>query len=105
MNRRALAARLALLVALSGLLPIVVVGAISIEVQRRRGERASQEALQALAKQAAARIQSYVALQKEMLRALAAAVSPEKDAERRFEDIPLDAPSLGRVWFIGPEVA
>lgn len=103
MNRTALATRLSLLVALSGLLPILLVGAFALEVLRRRAERSSREGLQAVAEQAAARVGTYVAQQREMLRALAAALSSEPDAARRLAEVPLDAPSMGRLSLVGPE--
>ncbi|HXN82902.1 MAG TPA: sensor histidine kinase [Myxococcales bacterium] len=101
MNRRALAARLSLLVAVAGLLPIAVVGAVSLEILRRRSERSAQEALRAIAEQAAARVGTYLAQQREMLRAIAANLSTDPEAERRLEEIPLDAPSLGRMSLLG----
>ena len=100
MNRRDLATRLSLLVALSGLLPIAVVGAFAIDVQRRRAEQASRELLQAVAQQAGERIATYVSQQRELLRTLAAAVSDEPDAARKLEEAPLDAPSLGHVTLV-----
>ena len=103
MNRNALATRLSLLVALSGLLPILLVGVFSLEVLRRRAERSAQEGLQAVANQVAARIGTYVAQQREMLRALAAALPGEPDAARRLSEVPLDAPSLGRLSLVGPD--
>ena len=102
MNRHALAIRLTLLVGVCGLLPILLVGALSVEVLRRRSERSSQEALRAVAEQAAARIGTYVAQQREMLRALASALSTVPDAARRLEEVTLDAPSLGRLSLVGP---
>lgn len=107
MNRRQAATRLAALVALSGLLPIAAVGAISLEVMRRNGEAAARRALRAVAEQAAARVGGYVAAQKETLRAVAAAVAaaPDRDQRRRLEEVGLDAPSLGRVTMLGPDAA
>ncbi len=104
MNRRQAATRLAVLVALSGLLPIAVVGAISLEVMRRNGETAARRALRAVAEQAAARVGGYVAAQKETLRAVTAAVAaaPEREQRRRLEEVVLDAPSLWRVTMLGP---
>ena len=102
MNRRQMAARLALLVALAGVLPILVVGAIAVEVLRRQSESAAQRALRAVAEQAAARVGAYVAAEKETLRALAAAVAAEPDAARRLEEVVIDAPALGRVTLVGP---
>jgi signal transduction histidine kinase len=102
-KRAQVAARLALLVALAGLVPLVGVGAIAVEVLRRRSEGAAQEALASVARQAAERIGGYVAAQRETLRAVAAAAGPGVEAERRFEDVLLEAPSLGRVFLVGPE--
>src|SRR5438132_1204094 len=102
-TRRRIAMRLAALVALSGLLPIALLGAIGLQIVRRRGENASREALQAIAEQAAARIAAYIAQQREMLRALGMAVGGEPDATRRLADVSLDAPSLGKVRLVTPE--
>lgn len=103
MNRAQVAARLAILVALAGVLPLVVVGAIAVEVMRRRSESAARETLASVAWQAAGRIGGYVAAQRETLRAVAAAAGAAADAERRLEDVLLEAPSLGRVFLVGPE--
>jgi signal transduction histidine kinase len=101
-NRAALAARLSLLVAAAGLLPIAIVGAASLETLRRRNERAAQDSLRAVAEQVSARIATYLAQQREMLRAIAANLSSDPQAERRLEEVPLDAPSLGRLSLVGP---
>ncbi len=100
MIRRAIALRLAALVALSGLLPIVLLAAVGLQILKRRGEQASTEALTAIAAQASARIGMYIAQQRETLRALAMAVGSEPDAARRLADVTLDAPSLGRLRLI-----
>ncbi len=107
MNRRQAALKLAALVALSGLLPIAVIGGISLEVMRQNGETAARRSLKAVAEQAAARVGGYVAAQKETLRAGAAAVAaaPERDQQRRLEEVVLDAPSLGQVRMLGPDAA
>ena len=102
MNRRRVAARLAALVALAGVVPIVLVGAISIEVLRRRSESGARETLRMVAAQAAARIGAYMTAQHETLRAVAAAVATAPDARRRLEEVWLDAPSLGRASLVGP---
>ncbi|MFN2545988.1 MAG: sensor histidine kinase [Myxococcales bacterium] len=102
-TKRRIAMRLAVLVALSGLLPIVLLAVIALQIVRSRGENASREALQAVAEQAAARIATYIAQQREMLRALAMAVGGEPDAVRRLADVSLDAPSLGKVRLVTPE--
>src|SRR5207244_9501412 len=98
-TRRRIAMRLAGLVALSGLLPIVLLGAIGLQIVRRRGENASREALQAIAEQAAARIAAYIAQQREMLRAIGMAVGGEPDATRRLAAVSLGAarPGDGRL--------
>ena len=103
MNRRALAARLSLLVAVAGLVPIALVGAVSLEILRRRSERSAQDALRAIAGQASARIGTYLAQQREMLRAIAANLSTDPEAARRLEEVPLDAPSMGRMALLGPD--
>ncbi len=103
MNRRQMAARLALLVALSGLLPIAIVGAISVEVLRRQGEASARRALEAVAEQAAARVAAYVAAEKQALRAVAAAAAGAPDGARRLEEVVLDAPALGRVTLVTEE--
>ncbi len=99
MNRRAIAARLSLIVALAGLLPIAVLGVVSIDLLRRRVERASQQALQVIADEVAARTSNYLAHQRELLRAVAAVATDE----RRLEEVMLDAPSLGRVTLLRPD--
>jgi len=103
MNRGRMAMRLAVLVALVGVAPILGVGAIALEVLGRRSESGAKEALRQVASQAAARIGAYVSGQRETLRAVAAAVAAEPDADRRLEEVALDAPSLGRVSLVGPE--
>jgi len=50
-------------------LPLVILAVLGLQILRQRGERSSQEALQAIAEQAAARIGTYIAQQREMLRA------------------------------------
>jgi signal transduction histidine kinase len=98
-----MATRLAALVAIAGVVPIVSVAGIAIEALGRRSEAAATKTLELVASQVAARISAYVAGQRETLRAVAAAVAAEPDAERRLEEVSLDAPSLGRVALIGPE--
>ena len=97
MNRRKIAIRLSIIVALSGLLPIAGVGAISIEILRGRLERSSQEALRVVAQQAAYRIQAYLDQQQTLVRAMAAALSGTKDIDARLQAVPLDAPSISRI--------
>ena len=94
---------LAGMVALSGVLPVLLLATAGLQIVRRRGERSSQEALQAIAEQASARILAYVAQQREMLRTLAMAVGSEPDAARRLVDATLDAPSLGKLRLITPQ--
>ena len=103
MTRRKIAVLLGVLVALSGLLPVALLGVFGLQILRRSGERASREALQAIAEQAAARIAAYIAQQREMLRALGMAIGGEADAARRLADVSLDAPSLGKVRLVTPE--
>jgi len=102
-TRRRIAVALAARVALGGVRPIVVLGIGALGVVRDRGERASQEALRAIAEQAAARIESYVALQRQMLRTVSMAVGSEADATRRLLDASLDAPSLGKLRIVTPK--
>jgi signal transduction histidine kinase len=96
------AVRLSLIVALAGLLPIAVVGALGIEQVRTRTEHTAGLALRNVADQVAARTASYLRQQRQLLKAVAAVASPP-DAERRLEESVLDAPSLGRVTLVGPE--
>jgi signal transduction histidine kinase len=98
-----MAMRLALLVALSGLLPIIVVGTIAIEVLRRHSEQSSLVGLRAVAEQTAQRVGGYLVAQKETLRAVAAAAVNSPEAERRLEEVVLEAPALGRVVLVGPQ--
>lgn len=100
MTRKRLAVLLAVLVVVSGVLPLVLLAGASLNLLQRRGERSSKDALEAVATQAAARISAYVAQQREMLRTLSMAVGAEADAERRLRDANLDAPSLGRLRII-----
>ena len=100
MTRRRIAIRLAALVALSGALPVLLLATAGLRILQERGELASQEALHAVATQAAARIDTYVAQQREMLRALAMAVGTEPDAARKLADASLDAPAIGKARFI-----
>jgi signal transduction histidine kinase len=95
-----MAMRLALLVAFSGLAPIIVVGAISLEILRRHAEHSSVVGLRAVAEQTAARVGGYVAAQKETLRAVAAAAGDAPEAGRRLEEVVLEAPALGRVVLV-----
>jgi signal transduction histidine kinase len=104
-NRGDLSFRLALLVALAGLLPIALVGIASIEILRRRSEAASREGLHAVAAQAAARIGDYVEAQRGMLRTVAAAAGDEPDSTRKLEEVSLDAPALGQVAIVDASTA
>jgi len=81
-SRNAFAGRLALIVAVSGIL-IAVVGILALQILSVRTERASQEALHAVAEQAGRRLAAYIAQQKQLLRALAGAVSGTSDRGRR----------------------
>ena len=97
MTRRRIGVFLAALIALSGVLPLVLLAVWGLQILRGRGEQASREALQAIAEQAAARISTYISQQRETLRAVAMAVGSEADAARRLSDVALDAPSLGKL--------
>jgi signal transduction histidine kinase len=99
-TRRRIAILLAALVALSGALPVLLLATAALRIVQERGERGSQEALHAVAAQAAARIDTYVAQQREMLRALAMAMGDEPDAARKLADASLDAPALAKARFI-----
>lgn len=103
MTRRRIAVLLAAMVALSGVLPLALLAGAGLEIVSARGEHASQEALQAIAEQAAARIRSYVSQQRQMLRTLSMAVGSEPDVARRLLDATLDAPSLGKLRVITPQ--
>ena len=103
MTRRRIALLLAALVAASGVLPLLLLSIFGLQILRQRGERASQEALKAIAEQASARVATYIAQQREMLRALAMAVGTAPDAPRKLADISLDAPSLGKLRFVSAE--
>ena len=103
MTRRRIALMLAAMVVLVGVLPLGLLATAGLQIVRRSGERSSQEALQAIADQAAARVQTYVAQQREMLRTLAMAVGSEPDASRRLVDATLDAPSLGKLRLVTPQ--
>jgi signal transduction histidine kinase len=94
-----LARRLVLIVAVSGIL-IAIVGVLALQILSVRSERASQEALHAIAEQAGRRLAAYVAQQKQLLRALAGAVAGAPDQARKLAQAPLDAPSLGKVAII-----
>lgn len=103
MTRRRIALMLAAMVALSGVLPVTLLAAAGLKIVRERGERSSQEALQAIAEQTAARVQAYVVQQRVMLRTLAMAVGSEPDVARRLVDATLDAPSLGKLRLVTPQ--
>jgi signal transduction histidine kinase len=81
---------------------MAVLGIISIELLRRRSERVSQEALKAVADQAAARIAGFLSHQDQLIRTLAATVRGPQDAPRVAESV-IEAPSLGRIELIGPD--
>ena len=102
MNRRAIALRLSVLVALSGLLPIAGIGLFSIEVLSRRLEHGSQEALRVVAQQAAERIHSYLDQQQILVRTLAAALARTPDMAARLEAVKLDAHSVKRLELVTP---
>lgn len=102
MNRARVAARLVVLVALAGVVPLLAVGSVAVETMRRRSVAAAQETLELVARQAAARIGNYLGAQREALRAVATAAGGAEDAARRLEDVALDAPSLGRLVLLEP---
>src|SRR5439155_12273880 len=76
-TRRRIALLLAALVAASGVLPLLLLAVFGLQILRQRGERASQEALEAIAAQAGTRIATYIVQQREMLRAIRTAVADE----------------------------
>jgi len=93
-SRRWLATQLAALVAFSGMIPIAVVGVISLRTLRVRAIADAQGTLQAVAQQAAERIRTYEIQQREMLHAIAANMGTDAQAEQRLEEITLDARSF-----------
>ncbi|BDG07790.1 sensor histidine kinase [Anaeromyxobacter paludicola] len=103
MTRGVTAARLAGMIAVTGIVPILLLGGIAIEVLRQSGEREVEEQLRAVADQAAARIDDHLEGVLETLRAVAGAVGSEEDAARRLEEVRLEAPSLRRVLLVGPD--
>src|SRR5882724_4169662 len=102
-TRRRIALFLAALVGASGVVPLLLLAVFGLRILGQRGERASQEALQAIAEQAAARVATYIAQQREMLRAVGMAVGNQPDAPRRLADVALDAPSLGKLRLVSAE--
>jgi signal transduction histidine kinase len=102
-TRRRIALFLAALVGASGVVPLLLLALFGLRILGQRGERSSQEALQAIAEQAAARVATYIAQQREMLRAIGMAVGNQPDVERRLADVSLDAPSLGRLRIVSAE--
>jgi signal transduction histidine kinase len=96
-TRQKMALLLAAMVAASGVLPLLLLAVLGVRILGQRGEQASQEALQAIAGQAAARIGTYIAQQREMLRAIGTAVGDQPDPRQRLADVSLDAPSLGKL--------
>jgi signal transduction histidine kinase len=102
-TRRRIAFLLAVLVAASGVLPLLLLAIFGLQILRQRGERSSQEALAAIAGQAAARIATYIAQQREMLRAIGTAIGGAADAEQRLRDVSLDAPSLGKLRLVAAD--
>lgn len=99
MNRRAIAIRLSLLVALAGLLPIGVVGIAALQMLRQRAIDDARSALAAVAAQAAARLGAYLDAQIQMLRAVAS-VASGPEAERKLSEVTLDVPSLRDVTVV-----
>jgi two-component system OmpR family sensor kinase len=102
-TRRRIALLLAALVGASGVVPLLLLAVFGLQILRQRGERASQDALQAIAEQAAARVATYIAQQREMLRAIGTAVGSQPDPARRLADVSLDAPSLGKLRLVSAQ--
>jgi len=96
-SRKRLATQLAFLVATAGLIPIALVGTFSLRTLRVRARADAQDTLQAVAQQAAERIHTYQNQQREMLRAIAANMGTDPLAERRLEEVTLDAPSFNHL--------
>jgi signal transduction histidine kinase len=97
-----MAARLALLVALAGVVPLVGLGAIALGVLRDRSVGAAAETLRLVSQQAAGRVGGYVAAQRELLRTLAGVAGVGPEADRRLDEAVLDAPSLAQVRRVDP---
>src|SRR3989454_10209606 len=102
-TRRRIALLLTALVAASGVLPLLLLAVFGLQILRARGARAAQDAIKAIAPQAGARIATYIAQQREMLRTIGTAVADEADAARRLADVSLDAPSLGKLRLVSAE--
>ncbi|GAO05334.1 sensor histidine kinase [Anaeromyxobacter sp. PSR-1] len=103
MTRAKVAARLSVMLALTGVAPIVALGAVGIEAMRRHAEASTVATMQELARQAAERIDAYLAAQEEALRVGAAASVADAHSGQRLEELVLEAPGLGRVVRVGPE--
>jgi signal transduction histidine kinase len=99
-----MALRLALLVALAGLLPVSILGGFALETLRARTEAAATGSLEAVAGQVAARVQSFVDHARQDLRQLAAGAATRspgsEDALRRFQEASLEAPALADVALV-----
>lgn len=103
MNQRRMAARLALLVGLAGVAPVVLVGVAALEIFRRRTEAAATSGLEALAHQVAERVEGFVAAEKQAVHALASSVALDPDApasRRLMEEVGLDNPAIGGVTIL-----
>lgn len=104
MNRRAIAVRLSLLVALAGVVPIATTGLIGIEVLRRRSIQGSEDTLREVAKQATSQLATYLEHRQETLR-VAAALANGPTAKDRLAQMVLDVQGLEEVALIGPSTA
>lgn len=102
MTRGRVAARLTVMLALTGVAPILLVGAIAVEVMRRHAEESSTAALRAVAGQAAGRIDDFLRAQEEVLRIGAAAAAGGPDAGARLEAAARESPGLEDVTRVGP---
>jgi signal transduction histidine kinase len=97
LSPRRTAARLALLVAFAGLVPLTILGGFALETLRARTEEAAAGSLEAVAGQVAARVQAFVEHARKEVRGLAAtaALAPDRaDVRRLLEDAELDDPDL-----------
>lgn len=105
MTRARIAARLGVMLVVTGVAPIVALGAVGIEAMRRHAEASTVASMQELARQVAERIDAYLAAQEEALRVGAAAAVADAHPAQRLEELVLEAPGLGRVVEIGPDTA
>src|SRR6478672_7581302 len=94
-----MAIRLALIIALAGLVPIAAVGVTGVIALNKSARSDAEETMKSVAVQAAGRIDSYLVHQKELVRSVAA-VAEGPQAERRLQEAVLDAPTLGQVQLL-----